>query len=265
MMLDRLFQLFLITLCVGLAGAATAQMIDNRQGIGGAGQAAQSVGAQSSPDLDEAAQEIVDRTNEFRRNQDRQSLEVDAQLEETARYFADFMARTDKYGHEADGTTPSDRARDQGYDLCIVSENLAFQFSSAGFATEELVDAAVEGWKQSPGHRKNMLDPDVTETGVALARSDRSGKYYAVQMFGRPRSMSIEFQVINTSDVTIEYEIDERILSLPARAIQTHEQCRPSELSFRLPGSEAKTVQPADGDRYRIEREGSGNLRLSGG
>ncbi len=35
--------------------------------------------------------------------------------------------------------------------------------------------------------RKNMLAPEVTETGVAVARSGKTGRYYAVQMFGRPR------------------------------------------------------------------------------
>jgi uncharacterized protein YkwD len=43
----------------------------------------------------------------------------------------------------------------------------------------------VEGWKRSPGHRRNLLAREATQTGVAVARSDQ-GYYYAVQLFGRP-------------------------------------------------------------------------------
>lgn len=37
---------------------------------------------------------------------------------------------------------------------CIVSENIAHQYNSLGFTTEELAEQFVQGWKNSPGHRK---------------------------------------------------------------------------------------------------------------
>ena len=40
-----------------------------------------------------------------------------------------------------------------------------------------------------------MLDPAVTETGVGVARSERTGDYYGVQMFGRPTTEMMEFQI----------------------------------------------------------------------
>src|SRR5689334_15910645 len=144
-----------------------------------------------NPDLDRAARQVIDQTNQFRRAEKRGDVTINAKLMATARYFADFMARTDKYGHEADGSDPAGRAKKHGYDYCLIAENIAYVFSSEGFTTEELAKQFVEGWKNSPPHRKNMLDPDVTETGVAIARSTTSGKYYAVQMFGRPKSMTI--------------------------------------------------------------------------
>jgi len=76
-------------------------------------------------------------------------------------------------------------------------------------------DKFFEGWKHSPGHRKNMLDPDVTETGVAVAQSEDTHYFYAVQIFGRPKSMSIAFQLTNESDKTIQYEIAGQTFSLP--------------------------------------------------
>jgi uncharacterized protein YkwD len=249
--------------CLLLSGVSLGQVSEENAGVRIEPQPNQSVKPESSPDLAEAAADIVKRTNDFRRDQDRETLDVNPKLEETARYFADFMARTDRYGHRADGKSPAERASHHGYDFCMISENIAYQFSSAGFATEELVKTAVEGWKQSPGHRKNMLDPAVTEIGVALAYGEQSGNYYAVQMFGRPQSMTIEFKVANNADVTVDYRIGDQTFPLPPRAIRTHRQCRASELSFQGPGGQgSKTVQPNDGDRYSIERDDAGQLRL---
>jgi uncharacterized protein YkwD len=140
------------------------------------------------PDLDAVEQLIVEATNEFRRGEGLRTVTTSPVLARTVRDFADFIARTDRYGHEADGKQPSDRARAHGYDYCLVSENIAYQYNSAGFRTAALARDFVEGWKQSPQHRKNMLEPDAVDTAVAVARSDRSGKYYAVQMFGRAKS-----------------------------------------------------------------------------
>jgi uncharacterized protein YkwD len=46
-----------------------------------------------------------------------------------------------------------------GYDWGFAAENLG-----AGYST---LDDAVQGWKTSPGHRKNLLDPHATEIGIA--------------------------------------------------------------------------------------------------
>jgi uncharacterized protein YkwD len=133
---------------------------------------------------------IIAATNDLRTGQGRPALAVDPRLTEAAREFAAFMARTDKYGHDADGTTPSARARKHGFDYCLIAENIAYQYSSAGFETAELARKFFDGWRASAPHRKNMLEKGATHTGVAIARSGKSGKFYAVQMFGRPRAKS---------------------------------------------------------------------------
>jgi uncharacterized protein YkwD len=140
-------------------------------------------------DLSGAERLIVDATNAFRREEGLGPVKSDAALGHAARDFAEFMARTDRYGHTADGRNPGDRATGNGYGYCLVAENIAYQYNSAGFRTAELARGFVEGWKHSPGHRKNMLDPAATDTAVAVARSASSGRYYAVQMFGRPKSL----------------------------------------------------------------------------
>ena len=167
---------------------------------------------EKTADVAEAAKQIFDATNRFRREEKRSELKENRQLAETAAYFARFMASTDKYGHEADGKTPADRAKEHKYDYCAIAENIAYVYSSEGYTTDEVAKGLVEGWKKSPGHRKNMLDPDVTEAGMAVAQSEKSGKYYGVQMFGRPRSAMIEFEVVNESGEDVKYQVGDETL-----------------------------------------------------
>jgi len=47
-----------------------------------------------------------------------------------------------------------------------------------------LAARAVKGWLNSPEHRANMLSPELTESGVGIARSS-SGKTYLTQDFIR--------------------------------------------------------------------------------
>ena len=214
-------------------------------------------------DPDRVAAAIVDRTNEFRKKEGRPLVAANAELTETARYFAGYMAKEDKYGHTADGNRPADRAKEHGYQYCVVLENIAYAFDSRGFPADELTGTFVTGWKESPGHRKNMLDPDVTETGVAVARSEKTGHYYAVQMFGRPKSAAIEFRIDNRSGAEFGYTIGEEKFTLPPRYVRTHTRCRPAEVKFRWPGDkpEPTTVKPTAGDRLVVTRDG-GEFRV---
>jgi uncharacterized protein YkwD len=214
--------------------------------------------ALAAPNLAETSRQIIDQTNHLRRGAGLAATALNAQLTASAREFAQFMARTDRYGHEADGREPAQRAKAHGYEHCMVAENIAYEYNSAGFSTQELAQGLVEGWKQSPGHRRNMLDDSATETGVAIARSPRTGRYYAVQMFGRPLAQRVRFRVVNRSPQQVSYESGGKTFQLPPNVTRTHETCRADTLVLHLPGEpRAATVQPSDGDRYRVERVGS--------
>jgi uncharacterized protein YkwD len=211
-----------------------------------------------SANLTEVVKLIVAKTNEFRKKQGRAAVKTNPLLTETVREFAAFMARTDKFSHKADGKEPSDRARQHKYSYCVIAENIAYEYSSEGFAAADLAARFVEGWKKSPGHRKNMLDPDVTETGVAVAQSEKSGKFYAVAMFGRPRSAAIEFSIKNETDAEVKYKIGDETLALPASSIRTHEQCQSAEVKFEWSEAEGQpqTLKPGPGDRYVVTKKG---------
>jgi hypothetical protein len=140
------------------------------------------------------------------------------------------------------------------------------QHNASGFTAEALAQGFFEGWQRSPNHRENLLDPAVTETGVGVAQSEQTSAYYAVQLFGRPKSQQIEFQVTNTSDLTIQYTIDGQTMSLPSQSTHTHQQCRPAEVTFHWPGAqERKTVRPNNGERYTIVRGNDGAFRVEPG
>jgi hypothetical protein len=209
--------------------------------------------------FDEAARHIIEQTNQFRREQHRPAVTSNDKLMATARDFAAWMASTDMYGHESDGRQPWGRAKAHGYDYCEVAENIAYAWRTTAFTSEELVKEFVEGWEHSPGHRKNMLDPELTETGVAMAQSADTGLYYAVQMFGRPRSLRIEFRIANRSGMAVKYKVGDKTYDLPPRVIMTHELCRPADVAlFTADGKTGPAIQPANGERFAVFRTGSG-------
>ena len=125
--------------------------------------------AAARPDLARVEELISKLTNEFRRQEGRPEVQRNPKLTAAAHSFADYVARTNRFGHTADGSQPWERAKKQGYKYCVIAENIAYEYNSAGFGTEELARSFVEGWKHSPPHRKNMLDPDLTDIGVGVA------------------------------------------------------------------------------------------------
>jgi hypothetical protein len=174
-----------------------------------------------------------------------------------AREFAQFLARTDKLSHEADGSDPRERAKKHSYDPCIVAENIAYQFNSDGFASGDLARRFMDEWKQSSGHRKNLLDPYLLEAGMAVAQSKESAKYYAVQVFGRPRSAAIEFSIANQTNAKIDYQLADQKRSLKPRLTATHELCVPTELRFSWTPATGKpeSFHPVQGDRFLVSRK----------
>jgi len=207
-------------------------------------------------DAGEAAGRIIRQTNAFRQAQKLEPVKESAALQATAREFARFMAQSGKYSHTADGREPAQRAAAQGYEACIVAENIARVYRSSGYEPPALAREMVEGWKASPEHRKAMLDPAVTQTGVAVARSAQ-GRYYGVQLFGRPKSEAIRFSLRNTTGQSVSYRAGERRLALAPRVERTHTVCR--RLQLRIDAGQAPfTARPAGGERYTIvERNGA--------
>jgi uncharacterized protein YkwD len=224
---------------------------------------AQSSTAKQEPNLSQAESIIISQTNHFRQSHGLTPVSKNKHLTAAAEYFAHYRARTNKYGHTADGQQPSDRARNHGYNYCIIAENIAYQNSSAGFATKQLAERFVKGWEQSPEHRKNMLTPLVIDLGVAVAHSSKSGAYFAVQMFGRPESKAIEFAVSNQTHSEIKYTLTGtgKTFSLAPRFTQTHRQCQPTQVQFTAPAQD-KLYRARQGVELIVSKNKAGILHI---
>ena len=109
-----------------------------------------------------------------------------------------------------------------------------------------------------------MLDPDVSDIGVGVARSSKTGRFYAVQDYGRPKSAIISFKIANKTNVDIKYVIDGKDFTVAPGVTETHESCRPPELTFQWPeGAEAakdakETLHPTAGSDYVVRKNESG-------
>ena len=123
---------------------------------------------------------IFDLINAERRHQGLRPLVFSAQLNQMAKIQAQNMAYYQKMAHvlpNATLPTLGDRAHYVGYSFGRIAENVALGYPNA--------ETVVEGWMNSRGHRQNILDAGVVETGIAVARSATGGLYYC-QVFGRP-------------------------------------------------------------------------------
>jgi uncharacterized protein YkwD len=131
-------------------------------------------------------QKVMAATNAFRKDNGRAALKASVRLIQIAQAHAANMARQDKYGdsdkngHILDGKNVEYRIKAAGYAYGRIAENVGYQLNRP-----DTVASMMDGWKTSPGHRRNMLLSDVTDIGVGAAHG-KSGRWYFVQLFGRP-------------------------------------------------------------------------------
>ncbi|KQT88544.1 hypothetical protein ASG48_01410 [Aurantimonas sp. Leaf443] len=140
-------------------------------------------GGLNSVDVSSASSFAVDRgtalgsINAFRASNGLSPVAFDAVLDKAAERQARAMAARGKMSHSLDGSLPG-RVSAYGYNWAAISENLGWNYGS--------VPAVIRGWEASPGHRRNLLNPNVTEIGLAAARG-RSGEPYWALILGREK------------------------------------------------------------------------------
>lgn len=186
-------------------------------------------------DLPQIQARIVEQTNILRGRNDLPPVALDPRLATAAQRYADFMAGTERYGHEADGQRAADRVAAEGYDYCALAENIAYVFSSLGFTPDQLATRLLSGWERSPEHRRNLLLASATAIGIGVAQSPNSRRFYAVQLIAQPRSAATTFEVRNATDSAVRYDVDGEGFTLAPGVTRTHTRCSESELRFQPP------------------------------
>lgn len=92
------------------------------------------------------------------------------------------MALRQFFSHTgSNGSTIGSRLTAAGYAWSRAAENIA-----AGYPT---VGAVVQGWVQSPGHCANLMNPALTDAGLACVPGPAGSAYssYWTLAMGRPR------------------------------------------------------------------------------
>lgn len=103
--------------------------------------------------------QVFDFTNQQRIQAGLVPLTLNFTLNGVAEKHSVDMATRSYFSHQGlDGSQPWDRMRTGGYNYSRAAENIAFGYPSA----LEVVTA----WMNSPGHRQNILDPNLREIGV---------------------------------------------------------------------------------------------------
>ena len=122
--------------------------------------------------------EVVAATNAERRKHGLAPLTVDPRLAAVPHdHSADMVGRA-FFSHEnPDGAQVWDRAVAAGYRYRKVAENIA--------AGQRTAAEVVTGWMNSPGHRRNILDGDLTQIGVGHVLGGTYGVVWT-QVFGTP-------------------------------------------------------------------------------
>jgi len=173
--------LIALALSLGAAGLAHANSTDVSLDLPG-GPSKSSAAAMAT------AKEVVGILNDARSKAGCKPLKINAKLMAAAKTHATNMAEKDFFGHSNKGGGKfSSRVKKQGYKYRMVAENIAAGQSSAR-------QAALD-WLGSPGHRKNILNCKLKDTGVAVAYqaddkpmmgNSKPFYYYWVQVFASP-------------------------------------------------------------------------------
>lgn len=113
---------------------------------------------------------ILDATNRQRMRRGLQPIAWEGDLTRIARDYSRQLVGRHRLEHrDASGKGPSDRVAQQHRRLVgLVGENLAAFSGDWPEDPVDLADELVEGWMQSPGHRRNLLRQDYTHLGVGL-------------------------------------------------------------------------------------------------
>ena len=137
----------------------------------GAPAAAAAVPAQVTSEGAQYADTVLNKVNELRSSLNLQPVTRYQELDAVAQDWSEQQAAANNMSHRPDFTSVYPKGWTTG------SENVAWR--TAGGDTGALI---FDQWLNSPGHYKNMTDPNVNSIGIGFAQTS-DGRWYATQNF----------------------------------------------------------------------------------
>lgn len=125
--------------------------------------------------------QVIELTNKEREKNGLSSLSEDSRLNEAAKKKAENMFEENYWAHYSpSGKDPWGFINGAGYKYSYAGENLARNFYSN--------DEVVQAWMDSPTHRKNILNSQYRDIGIAVVEGTLNGQktILVVQEFGTP-------------------------------------------------------------------------------
>lgn len=123
--------------------------------------------------------QVIELTNRERQRNGLSTLNLNSKVSEVARLKSQDMRDQNFFSHQSPTYgSPFQMMRNFHIQYTTAGENIA-----AGQRTAEEV---FRQWMESPGHRKNILNPQFTQIGVGYVQGGRMGTYWT-QMFIKPR------------------------------------------------------------------------------
>lgn len=124
--------------------------------------------------LEEIEVRIHELINREREASGANPLTIDSRLTTLARAHTGDMVARAFYSHEnPDGLTAPDRLARKHPELVVLTVaeniNLLEPVDPGSISGDELAERMVQSWVRSAGHRRNLLGPEFTHTGIALA------------------------------------------------------------------------------------------------
>lgn len=143
-------------------------------------------GSVLSGSADVSQEALLREANQARADHDLNELRLNDKLNKAAYLKAKDMFANQYWGHTSpSGVEPWKWLADVEYGYTRAGENLAKNFYTA--------EATTTAWMNSPEHRANILEPDYTEAGFAVATGELDGQTttIVVALYGRPTGLGV--------------------------------------------------------------------------
>jgi uncharacterized protein YkwD len=198
--------------------------------------------------MNDSERQLFEFVNRERATQGLSTLQWDSALFKAARRHALLMLNLNRLEHQFSSEPGlAERLAEAGARFTAIAENIAIG------SNPQTIHA---GWMDSPGHRKNILNPQLTSVGIAAVRGP--GGLYAVQDFSQA-----------VPDLTVEQQ-EQKVASFLAangfRVTAAEAAARKTcEKDSGFDGAGAKsTIRFETADLNKLPEEVEGRIRSRG-